>query len=572
MTFAARTDLQRAAAAITFTALAAATLVIVRREPDLALTGASGTALAAELAAGAIAVGAAIAIWRTGSAFPVLLAATAAAWLVAEWNTPGAGVAFTAGLVLYAAWPPLLAAAALRGLDERRLGRPSAVMLGVAAVTAVGLLGLASALVFDPAAQSCAQCPANWLNVTDAPGTGRAIGHIGLALSIAWITAFAVLATVVLARSSPARRRLAAPVLVPAAAAVVLFGVDALHGFDRAFVSNDSTDRALRLAEAAALSLVGIGIGVARLRARRTRRALAQLVLDLGAAPAPGELRARLAQSLGDPTLELLYRIEGGDWVDAEGLPVTLPAAGPREVTRLRSGGEEVLAVQHRPGLLDDPGLVRELATTASLGLQHERLHASRRARIEELRASCARIVAASDAARRALERDLHDGAQQRLVALALNIRLARRQIAAEDPRLDAGLAAAEDEVRAGVVDLREVAHGLFPAVLVGEGLGVALETLAEHTPRLIPRSVPAGRFPGAVESAGYFAALEALRLTEREVTVDGVAENGSLLLVIGTSDGIDPATTEIRDRVGAVGGTVVARNGQLSLEMPCAF
>src|SRR3954471_12661086 len=117
--------------------------------------------------------------------------------------------------------------------------------------------------------------------------------------------------------------------------------------------------------------------------------------------------------------------------------------------------------------------VVRELVTTANLTLQHERLHAARRARLEKLRASRGRIVAAADRERQALERDLHDGAQQRLVALALAIRLARRDAG---DTLDAALAQAEDEVRAAVVDLREVAHGLFPTVLVDEGLGPALE------------------------------------------------------------------------------------------------
>ena len=169
----------------------------------------------------------------------------------------------------------------------------------------------------------------------------------------------------------------------------------------------------------------------------------------------------------------------------------------------MRAGGEEVLAVVHRPGLLDDPALVAELATTASLALEHERLHAARRARLEELRASRARIVAAADAERRALERDLHDGAQQRLVAVALAIRLARRRIAADDPALDAALAAAEARVRAAVVELRDVAHGLFPTVLADEGLRAALDELSEHAPRLVPRALPAGRFPGRSRVGG---------------------------------------------------------------------
>ena len=565
-----RVALQRNLPAVAFVAVCAATVMIVHGEPHLSLAGDSAAALAAALGAGALLMAAATATWRAGTTFPVLLAATALAWPAAEWNTPGAGPAFTAGLLLYAAWPPLLAAATLRGLDERQFGPPAAILLAVAVVGCVGVLGLASAAVFDPDAQGCVQCSANLLLVAGDADLGLALGRGGLALGAAWTAAFAVVAALRLARSSPARRRVAGPVLVPAVAAVALFGLGAVHGLDRGFLSTDATDRALRLAEAGALVLVAAGVAVARLRTRRTRATLARLVLDIGAAPAPGELRGRLAESLGDPSLELLHRLEGGEWIDHQGREATLPAAGGREATRVRAGGEDVLAILHRPGLLDDPALVAELVTTAGLALEHERLHAARRARLEELRASRARIVAAADAERRALERDLHDGAQQRLVALALAIRLARHRIAAGDPALDAGLGAAEARVRATVVELRDVAHGLFPTVLADEGLRAALDELSEHTPRLVPRALPCGRFPDDVESAAYFAAVEALRLTKHEVTVDAVAENGRLRLAIGAPTPLDAAILQIQDRVGAVGGTVAARDGELRLEMPC--
>ena len=316
--------------------------------------------------------------------------------------------------------------------------------------------------------------------------------------------------------------------------------------------------------------LVAAGVGLALWRIRRTRAALARLVLELGDAPSTGELRARLADSLDDPTLELLHRMEDGEWIDAEGRGTDLLPSDGREVTRLRVGGEDVLAIVHRPGLLDDPALVGELATTANLGLQHERLQASLRSQLRELRASRSRIVAAADAERRALEHDLHDGAQQRLVSVALAIRLARRTVAADDPALDTGLAAAEAGVRAAVVELRDVAHGLFPTVLADEGLRAALEELSEQTPRFIARGLPDGRFPDEVESAAYFAAVEALRLAESEVTVDAVVENDRLRMVIGTCTPLDGAMTQIQDRVGAAGGTVAARDGELCLEMPC--
>ena len=565
-----RAAVQRLLALAALLAVGVITITIVRAEPDLALTGGSGAALAAELAAAVLVVAAAVATWRAGGIFPMLLAAAALAWLVSEWNTPGAGAAFTPGLLLYAAWPALLAAAALRGLDERPFDRPSIVVVAASFVAGIGLLGLASAAVFDPDAEGCIQCPANLVRVADAPGLGHSLAQVGLVATAVWAAAFAALATARIIRASPARRRWSAPVLLPAVAAVALFAVDAIHGLDRGFLSNDPTDRALRMAEAGALALVAAGVALARWRTRRTRAALARLVLDIGAAPAPGELRSWLADSLGDPSLELLHRLDSGEWVDAEGRHADPSSEAERETTLVRARGEEVLAVIHRPGLLDDPALLSELVTTARLALEHEGLHAARRARLEELRASRARLVAAADAKRRELERDLHDGAQQRLVAIALAVRLARRQIAADDPLLDARLGEAEEGVRTAVVQLRDVAHGLFPTVLADEGLRAALDELSEDTPRLVPRSLPDGRFPASVESAAYFAAVESLRLTERDVTVDGVSENGCLRLRIDTGTTLDGAMTQIRDRVGAVGGTVAVADGELLLEMPC--
>ncbi len=406
----------------------------------------------------------------------------------------------------------LLAAAALRGLDERPLGRVGWSVVAVGAIATAGVLGLASAVVFDPDAQGCAACPANRLLVANAARRVHDLGRVGLAVGVAWAAGFCAVAAARLWRASPPRRRLGAPVLVPAAVAIALFGADAAHGLERGFLSSDPTDRALRVAQAVALALIAAGIALERLRLRRTRARVAQLVLDIGAAPAPGELRARLADALGDPALMLLHSVDGG-WMDETGRAVELPATGERAVTLVRAAGDDLLAVVHRRGLLDDPQLVDELATTARLAIEHERLQAAHRARLAELRASRERIVAAADRERRALERDLHDGAQQRLVTLGLSIRLARRH----RPGDDAGLAVAEEHVRAAVVDLREVAHGLFPTVLADEGLAPAIDVLSEQTPRLVVAgSCRTAASRSAVESAAYFATREALRADGR--------------------------------------------------------
>ncbi|HET8950795.1 MAG TPA: histidine kinase [Solirubrobacteraceae bacterium] len=541
-----------------FAVCAGATVAVVLTAPELSL---AGSWLAFEVVAAALPVAAVLLVRRP--AFGSLVVAAMCAWLAAEWSSPEAGPLFAPGLVVYAMWPVLLAAAALRGLDERPLGRAGRALVGLGAAATLGVLGIASAAVFDPRAQGCADCPANPLLVSGSAGAVEALGRAGLALAVAWAAGFCVLAVARIVSASPVRRRLEIGVVAPAAAAIALFGADAAHSLSRGYLSGDPVDRALRVAQAFAFVALAAGIARERVRLRRTRADVARLVLDIGAAPASGELRARLAEALHDPALALRYRV-GESWLDEEGREVELDAAG-RALTLVRAGGEDVLAVVHRRGLLDDPQLVGELATTARLAVDHERLQAARHARLAELRASRQRIVAAADRERRALERDLHDGAQQRLVTLALSIRLARRT---DD---DVSLARAEEHVRAAVVELRAVAHGLFPTVLVEEGLGAAIDVLSEHNARLLARSMPDGRFPSAVESAAYFAAHETLRLTERTVSVDARAENGSLRMTIGAEGALGGAITQIQDRVGAAGGTVVTQDGELLLEMPCA-
>jgi signal transduction histidine kinase len=558
-----------------FVAVATATVVIVDERPDIARAGDSAAALAGELAAGALLVAAALAAqaWRPRLRFTGPLAAAGIGWLLFEWNSPGAGPAFTAGLVLYAVWPPLLAQAALRGPDERPLGRPAVALLIVAYATSLGMLGLAAAAVYDPLAQGCLDCPANHFLVTSDAERWHELGQLGLVLSVVWTAAFAVLACARLARLSPAGRRVAAPVLVPAAAALALFGAAAFHGRERGFLSNDPTDRALWVGEMAALALVAAGVVWERVRARRARSVLARLVVDLGASPPPGGLEGQLADALGDPSLRLLHSHDGEPgWIDSEGRAAALPSDGDRVATSVVAGGREVSVLVHRRGLLDDPGFAQEIASAARLAIEHERLHASRRAQLERLRLSRARLVATADAERRQLERDLHDGAQQRLLTLSIAVRLARRQLGGGDPALERELAAAESELAVALVELRELAHGLFPMVLTNEGLGAALEVLAERTPRLVTGALPDGRFAAPVESAAYFVVSEALRRGPNgEVTIDARREGDRLVVEVRTESGLIGEPTAIEDRVGALDGTLIADVHHLRAELPCA-
>jgi signal transduction histidine kinase len=551
-------------------ATAAVTIAIVRTDPGEALAGDSALALTAEVAVGLRLVAAASAA-RAPTGVRLLLAASGVAWLIAEWNSPAAGAAFTAGLMLYAAWPPLLAHAALR-YGDRSLGRPAIALLAVAYADSLLILGAGPALFLDTRAQGCFDCPANRLLVNGHPGVVDDLGRAGLWVAAAWSAAFAVLVLARLVRATPARRRIELPVLLPAAAAIALFGVRALHGVERGFLSNDPTDRALWVAQLVALMLVAGSVGWVRVRARRTRTQLAELVVELGRSPPAGGLRDQLAQAFGDPSLQLLHaRDDDAGWVDGDGRPADIPDDTDRQVTRVLAGGRELSAIVHRPGLFEATAVAAELADAARVALEHERLGAIRRAHLESLRASRERIVAEGDAERRSLERDLHDGAQQRLATLAVTIRLARRQLASQDTRLDTELDGAEEGLREALAELRDLAHGLMPAVLAHEGLGPATEALADRSPRLVVGEMPAERFAPPVESAVYFLVAEAVRrFGDGDVSVSARREDGRLLVQLEAVAGIGAPITDLEDRVGAVGGTLAATGHELRAELPC--
>ena len=166
----------------------------------------------------------------------------------------------------------------------------------------------------------------------------------------------------------------------------------------------------------------------------------------------------------------------------------------------------------HDQALEHEPQLVRLTASAASLALEHSRLQAEVQAQLEQVRASRARIVEAGDSERRRLERDLHDGAQQRLVTLSLALAMARDRAAQADPALGALLESASKEAREAIVELRELARGIHPAVLTQTGLAGAVQALAERSP--VPTTiteVPPQRFPAAIEATAYFVVSEAL-------------------------------------------------------------
>jgi signal transduction histidine kinase len=557
-------------------AVGAFSLVVARDDPTYWFAGTSTFAGVAFLAAGWALIACGLAFWlrRPASRFGPLLAAAGFAWFLLEWNNPGIGsaLAFTVGLCLHAACPPLVGHAVLAYPGGRLGSRTERGAVALAYVGGVIVLGILPALAFDPRVQGCTECPSNLLAVSDRSELWTDLNRVGLYLGLVSAVFLAALAIVRLVRASTWARA------VFAVGAAYLGFVAALFSssLDRGQLSNGSLERRLWLAQAAALAVLAGGVAWNWVRSRRARSVVARLVVDLAHSPPPGGLRDVLAETVGDPDLVLAYPLDGTSrLVDARGRPVELNVR--QEQTRLIRDGSVVAVLAHTPGLLADEQLVDEVAAAARLALENERLQAQVGARLEELRASRARIVEAGDAERKRLERDLHDGAQQRLVGLSLSVRLARGQLATgTDPEVVRLLDEADAELREAIGELRELAHGIFPAVLADEGLAAAIEALAEdgRVPVQI-RGLAEGRYAPPVETAAYTVVAEAARATTNGVVVEAKRSGGALLVDVETHDDLGLDLVALQDRLGALGGRLTIERGgdgnvTLRAVLPC--
>jgi signal transduction histidine kinase len=337
-----------------------------------------------------------------------------------------------------------------------------------------------------------------------------------------------------------------------------------------------------------ALIALPFALLVGLLRSRLAYVGIGDLLLRLESV-SPSGIRDELARALKDPTLEVLFWLpEQNTYVDVHGLPVELPAEGPaRAVTMLEHDGEPLAAVVHDPILSHEPGLVDVAAAAARLALENARLHAEVQAQLAKVKESRARIVAAADEQRRRIERDLHDGAQQRLVALALELKSAERRMGGQaDPELERLLADAAEEVQVAVEELRELAGGIHPGILTQGGLAVALDALAGKTPVPVTVDAKLERLRPEIEATAYFVAAEALTNVAKHARASSAAitatsENGKLVIEI-VDDGVGGAAADggsglrgLADRVEAQGGRLMVEsvpgNGtRIVGEIPC--
>jgi signal transduction histidine kinase len=551
------------------------TLGRARHDPAGSFAGASTLGAIAELAAGWGLTFAGLIFWERhrGSRCGPLFVAAGLAWFLPEWTNQGAGsaVGFTVGLVGVAACAPFVGHAALAYPTGRLKSYLERATVSVAYAGALLLLGYLPTSVFDPGSTLCFQCSRNLALVGGSPSLYDTFEHYGLRIGLAWLGGMVILIVWRLARTGAL---LAAPVALPAAAYLVLVLWDYQHSLARDFIGNDGFDVRMWRYEALALVLLALGISWLLVRERQARGAVAKLVVELGRGPRPGALRDVFADALGDPTLELAYRRSDRDeYVNAGGLGVEVAPGLGQSVTPLLLGETHVAALVHDARIAEQPGLIEEVVSAARLALENERLQAEVYAQLEDLRASRARIVEAADAERRRLERDLHDGAQQRIVALSLALQVLRSQLGPDpDAELEARLAAAQETLQRGLAELRELAHGIYPAALSDDGLAAALEALAEQADIPIRlETLTEARFPSAVENAAYFTIVEAIAGAKTaSLSVD--REEGTLVIRVRSDTNESPAERiEIADRIGALNGRVTARNGEIRAEIPCA-
>ena len=373
-------------------------------------------------------------------------------------------------------------------------------------------------------------------------------------------------------RASPALRRALQPIIVAAPLQLAITLAWHLVDADPAGLGN------LRLAlEQPIVGLASlvfpVGFLLGLVRTRLARGSIADLALELGRGVPLGGLRETLARALRDPTLVLAYpAASGSGFVDPDGQSIDLPGEPmpDRGIARLERDGETLAVLAYDPALdQEDPGRVGAVASMARMALENERLAAQVRAQLDEVRASRARIVEAGNAERRRIERDLHDGAQQRLVALAMRLDQAREGTAGAASLIDETTA----ELLRAIREVRDLARGLHPTILTDAGLAAAVEALAERTPFPVSVAVTEARFPREIEAAAYFVVAEGLTNIARyagatEARVAASADGGRLVVTVSDDGrgGADPAAGSglrgLVDRLAAIDGELQIRSG----------
>jgi signal transduction histidine kinase len=485
-----------------------------------------------------------------------LMLAVAGTWVLYDLQHAESAILWTLGWVFADVYAALLVQLIL-SFPEGRIWSRSARVVVVATWAATVGCAFVSAL-FEPDSR-------NLLLVEPDVERADAIGQLSATAGVLIVVALITLVVSRLVRLRGVARRASAPLLLGALGTASF----ALVSLATTAVGDDEFRDRIESVNRFVTIVIPLGFVAGLLRSHLRRSTASSLVVQLRE-PSGETLRGRLARTLGDPSLDVAYwSPDAGGYVDDQGLPVEVSETADRAVTQVVSGDTPVAALLHDPALLEEPELVESVRATAALVLENERLAAEIRAQLAEVEASRTRILTATDEERRRLERDLHDGAQQRLVALSLKLALA--QIDAE-PTAAAALAGAQDDLESALAELREFARGVHPSILREDGLDAAVQTLARHAP--IPVSVSpgtAGRLPDRVELAAYFFVSEALTNIAKHArassaSVSTLVSEGALTVVVA-DDGVGGATFGDGSGLAGLVDRLAALDGELDIE-----
>jgi signal transduction histidine kinase len=564
-------------------ALACAGAAVTVAAATIALTGAASQPGLVALGRGLI-VGLPIAVglyaWfrQPDERFGILLAAVGAGWFVTTLAESHDEAIYTVGRIAGWLMELLLVYVILSFPTGRLPGRPdrliAGTMAGVVAVFYLPQLVVAEDFSVPSPFTTCAgDCPGNALFALDGePAFVDALMRpVGAVLVLALMVAVVVRLFGRMRVSTPLTRRMLAPVVgVAMVRAGALGALIVARDLETGFPVTEASAWLLALAVPVLALAFLAGLLRWRLFAERALQRLAECLRSL---PDALTLRRAFADAFGDPTIEIVFpeKVAGGRWMDCWGEPVTLPeAGGGRAVSEVLRSGEVIAAIVHDEGLSARPELVRAGVSMAGMVLENQRLAAEAEANLRELKSSRARIAAGAEHERRRIERDLHDGAQQRLVALRIELELTEDVVLQDPERGAARLRELEGEVDEALEELRALAHGVYPPVLADRGLAEGLRAAALRcTMRVDVVTHDVARYSTEVEGAVYFCVLEALQNVQKHaagarravVTLDGgaqqlrfsVRDDGAGEAAIAEGAGI----TNMRDRLAAIGGEV---------------
>ena len=368
-------------------------------------------------------------------------------------------------------------------LNERRDRLLALAMAAVVVVMYLPRLLLAESFELPSPYTSCVRdCPANAFFALDSEPAfvGAFLRPVGVVLVFLVMTAVVLRLRGRLREASPLTRRMLMPVVSVAMLYAGLLGVASVaRQVDPTAWPLDVAAWLLALAVPAVAFAFFLGLLQWRLYAERTLQSLAACLRDL---PDPATLQRAFADAFKDPSIEIVFPAGDGDdgWLDSRAQPVALPTPGTaRRVTEVHNHGAVVAAIVHDEGLERRPELVEAGASMAAVVLDNQRLAAQAEVSIRELLRSRARIASSAERERRRIERDLHDGAQQRLVALRIELELAEDVVRQDAQRGAARLRELEHELDEALEDLRSLAHGVYPPLLADRGLSDALRSVA---------------------------------------------------------------------------------------------